>query len=148
MNCYDCAVEGRAEPALGTCSNCSAGVCRRHLQAGEQEVKLGSLGPRIEEATRRLLCTSCDRVLANRKPARPKTTKSQTSKKRSLADLADSAKSALGKQEAPAALRTRRGSDSPKTRQELYEEAQRRGVKGRSNMSRDELARALSHNAQ
>ena len=62
----------------------------------------------------------------------------------SLADIADSAKAALGKQDAPAALRTRSGADSQKTRQELYEEAQRRGLMGRSNMSRDELARALS----
>lgn len=144
MNCYDCAVEGRAEAAIGTCANCSAGVCRRHVQVEDQEVEQGSLGPRIEEATRRLLCTSCDQVLASRQPAQRQTSKSQTSKKRSLADIADSAKAALGKQDAPAALRTRSGADSQKTRQELYEEARRRGVKGRSNMSRDELARALS----
>jgi hypothetical protein len=141
VNCYDCAVEGRAEPAIGTCINCSAGVCRRHMHVEEREVEHGSLGPRIEEATRRLVCTSCDQVLVNRESAKPQR---QTSKKRSLADLADTAKSALGKQDAPAALRTRRGSDRQKSRQELYEEAQRRGVKGRSNMSRDELARALS----
>lgn len=41
------------------------------------------------------------------------------------------------------AQRKRTGSDTPKTRAELYEEAKRRDLPGRSKMGRDELARAL-----
>lgn len=62
---------------------------------------------------------------------------------RSLANMPKSTKTALGKQGAAVAQRKRTGSDTPKTRQELYEEAKRRNLKGRSKMGRDELARAL-----
>jgi hypothetical protein len=64
---------------------------------------------------------------------------------RSLANLPKSTKTALGKQGAAVASRKRTGSAGPKTRQELYEEAKRRGLPGRSKMGRDELARALGH---
>lgn len=67
-------------------------------------------------------------------------------KKRSLANLPSSTKTALGKQGAAVAQRKRSGAKTPKTRQELYDEARRRGLKGRSKMGRDELARALGHN--
>lgn len=63
--------------------------------------------------------------------------------KRSLANMPKSTKTALGKQGAAVAQRKRTGSSTPKTRQELYDEAKRRGLKGRSKMGRDELARAL-----
>jgi hypothetical protein len=42
-----------------------------------------------------------------------------------------------------AARSKRTGAKTPKTRQELYREAQRRNLSGRSKMRRDELARAL-----
>jgi hypothetical protein len=64
---------------------------------------------------------------------------------RSLANMPKTTKTALGKQGAAVAQRKRTGSSSPKTRQELYEEAKRRNLKGRSKMGRDELARALGH---
>ena len=64
---------------------------------------------------------------------------------RSLANLPKSTKTALGKQGAAVAARKRTGSAEPKTRQELYEEAKRRDLRGRSKMGRDELARALGH---
>jgi hypothetical protein len=64
---------------------------------------------------------------------------------RSLANMPKSTKTALGKQGAAVAQRKRTGASSPKTRQELYDEAKRRGLKGRSKMGRDELARALGH---
>jgi hypothetical protein len=64
---------------------------------------------------------------------------------RSLANLPSSTRSALGKQGAAVAARKRTGSDEPRTRQELYEEAKRRDLRGRSKMGRDELARALGH---
>ncbi len=65
--------------------------------------------------------------------------------KRSLANLPKSTKTALGKQGAAVAQRKRTGASGPKTRAELYEEAKRRNLHGRSTMGRDELARALGH---
>lgn len=62
---------------------------------------------------------------------------------KSLAKMSQSKKTALGKQGAAVAKRKRTGSSTPKTRQELYEEAKRRNIAGRSKMGRDELARAL-----
>lgn len=66
-------------------------------------------------------------------------------RKRSIANLPATTRTALGKQGAAVAKRKRTGSSSPKTRQELYEEARKRGIPGRSKMGRDELARALGH---
>ncbi len=63
--------------------------------------------------------------------------------KRSLANLPKETKTALGKQGAAVAQRKRTGASGPKTRAELYEEAKRRNLHGRSKMGRDELARAL-----
>jgi hypothetical protein len=63
--------------------------------------------------------------------------------KKSLAKMPKKTKTALGKQGAAVAQRKRTGSSSPKTRQELYEEAKRRNIQGRSKMGRDELAKAL-----
>lgn len=64
-------------------------------------------------------------------------------KKRSIAHMPAKTRTALGKQGAAVVQRKRTGGSSPKTRQELYEEAKRRDVPGRSKMGRDELARAL-----
>jgi hypothetical protein len=64
---------------------------------------------------------------------------------KSLANMPKATKKALGKQGAAVAQRKRTGASNPKTRQELYEEAKRRNLKGRSKMGRDELARALGH---
>ena len=64
---------------------------------------------------------------------------------RSLANMPKSTKTALGKQGAAVAQRQRTGASTPKTRTELYEEAKKRNLRGRSKMGRDELARALGH---
>ena len=66
-------------------------------------------------------------------------------KKRSIASMPATTRSALGKQGAAVAKRKRSGGNSPKTRQELYDEAKRRNLSGRSKMGRAELARALGH---
>lgn len=66
-------------------------------------------------------------------------------KKRSIAHMPAKTRTALGKQGAAVAKRKRSGGTSPKTRQELYEEAKRRDIPGRSKMGRDDLARALGH---
>jgi hypothetical protein len=66
-------------------------------------------------------------------------------KKRSIAHMPASTRSALGKQGAAVAKRKRTGGSTPKTRAELYAEAKRRDIPGRSKMGRAELARALGH---
>jgi hypothetical protein len=66
-------------------------------------------------------------------------------RERSIANMPAKTRTALGKQGAAVAKRKRSGGDSPKTRAELYEEAKRRGVPGRSKMGRSELARALGY---
>lgn len=64
-------------------------------------------------------------------------------KKRSIAHMPAKTRTALGKQGAAVAQRKREGGSEPKTRAELYEEAKRRDLPGRSKMGRDELERAL-----
>ena len=64
-------------------------------------------------------------------------------KKKSIANLPAKTRTALGKQGAAVARRKRTGGSGPKTRTELYEEAKRRNLPGRSKMGRAELARAL-----
>lgn len=63
--------------------------------------------------------------------------------KKSIASMPKSTRTALGKQGAAVAARKRSGGSTPKTRAELYEQAKRRDIPGRSRMGRDELARAL-----
>ena len=66
-------------------------------------------------------------------------------KKRSITNMPAKTRTALGKQGAAVAQRKRTGGSSPKTRQELYEEAKRRNLPGRSKMGRADLARALGY---
>ena len=63
--------------------------------------------------------------------------------RRSIASMPQRTRSALGRQGAAVARRKRTGGTTPRTRQELYEEARRKGVPGRSKMGRGELLRAL-----
>ena len=67
--------------------------------------------------------------------------------KKSLASMPARTRTALGKQGAAVAQRKRTGGTAPKTRQELYDEARRRNISGRSKMGRAELARALGRKA-
>jgi hypothetical protein len=62
---------------------------------------------------------------------------------RSIASMPKATRTALGKQGAAVAQRKRTGGATPKTRTELYEEAKRRNIAGRSKMGRAELAAAL-----
>jgi hypothetical protein len=64
---------------------------------------------------------------------------------KSIAHMPKKTRTALGKQGAAVAQRKRTGGSEPKTRQELYGEAKRKGLEGRSKMGRDELAKALGH---
>jgi hypothetical protein len=74
-----------------------------------------------------------------------KKARAAATKKKSIAHMPAKTRTALGKQGAAVAARKRTGGSSPKTRQELYEEAKRRDLPGRSKMGRDELAKALGH---
>ncbi len=69
-------------------------------------------------------------------------------RKRSISNMPQSTKTALGKQGAAVAQRKRTGSKTPKTRSELYEEAKRAGIEGRSRMDKRELARALQKHSE
>jgi hypothetical protein len=71
---------------------------------------------------------------------------SAAKRQRTIAHLPSKTKTALGKQASAVARRKRTGGATPKTRQELYEQAKRRNLPGRSKMGRDELARALGEN--
>jgi hypothetical protein len=66
-------------------------------------------------------------------------------KERTIANMPKATRTALGKQGAAVAARKRTGAKEPMTRAELYEEAKRRNLPGRSKMGRAELARALGH---
>ena len=66
-------------------------------------------------------------------------------KKRTISNMPKSTRTALGKQAAAVARRKRTGASTPRTRQELYREAQKQNIPNRSRMGRDELARALGH---
>jgi len=55
-------------------------------------------------------------------------------RKKTISHMSKETRTALGKQGAAVAQRKRTGSTSPKTRQELYEEAKRRNIQGRSKM--------------
>lgn len=65
--------------------------------------------------------------------------------KKSIASMPKKTRTALGKQGAAVAQRNRTGANTPKTRSELYDEAKRRDLPGRSKMGREALARALGH---
>jgi hypothetical protein len=65
------------------------------------------------------------------------------SRKKTIAHMPKSTRTALGKQGAAVAQRKRVGETAPKTRAELYEIAKQRDLPGRSKMGRDELARKL-----
>lgn len=68
---------------------------------------------------------------------------SAAKRKRTIANLPKRTRSALGQQAAAVAARKRSGGSEPKTRAELYDEARRRNIPGRSKMGRAELLRAL-----
>jgi hypothetical protein len=74
-----------------------------------------------------------------------KKAQSAARQQRTISHMPKKTRTALGKQGAAVAKRKRTGGAEPKTRQELYEEAKRRDLPGRSKMGRAELARALGH---
>ena len=69
---------------------------------------------------------------------------SAATSKRTISSMPAATRSALGRQGAAVARRKRTGGSTPKTRQELYDEARRLGIDGRSKMNRAQLQRALA----
>jgi hypothetical protein len=66
MNCCDCSTESVANPAVGVCHVCSAGICRKHLVETDRAVTVIRLINREEELplrTRKLLCHKCSEAL-------------------------------------------------------------------------------------
>lgn len=63
--------------------------------------------------------------------------------KRTIARMPRRTRKALSRQAAAVRRRKRTGASTPKTRAELYEEAKRRNIPGRSKMGRVQLLRAL-----
>jgi hypothetical protein len=70
---------------------------------------------------------------------------SAAKRKRTIAHMPRKTRTALGKQASAVGKRRRGGGSHPKTRAELYEEAKRRDIPGRSKMGRAQLLRALGH---
>lgn len=40
MNCYLCDAQGKATPAVTTCTHCGVGMCRVHLELDAQQPRL------------------------------------------------------------------------------------------------------------
>jgi hypothetical protein len=82
---------------------------------------------------------------AQRQAAKKNIKKAQSAaqQQRTIASMPKATRTALGKQGAAVAQRKRTSASTPKTRAELYEEAKRRNLHGRSKMGRGELASAL-----
>jgi DNA polymerase len=68
---------------------------------------------------------------------------STASTEKTISHLPAKTRTALGKQGAAVAARHRSGGSEPKTKAELYAEAKRRNIPGRSKMGRAQLASAL-----
>ena len=89
--------------------------------------------------------TLCDAMLHSGTTRKPP--KSPSTKRRSTTVTREQAAASRRnvKKAAAVASRKRTGGSTPKTRAELYEEAKRRNLPGRSKMGRAELVRALGH---
>lgn len=69
MNCFECANQGHANPAVvAICAQCGAATCTDHTVAGHAYVEVRSLGSagHHELPGRRLYCPSCGPNAANR----------------------------------------------------------------------------------
>jgi hypothetical protein len=112
-------------------------------------MSLGGAGSRNEESVRDIPEAEESAVATQKQQAAArkniKKAAGAAKAKKSLAHMPSTTKTALGKQGAAVAARKRSGGSSPRTRAELYEEAKRRGIPGRSKMGRAELARRLWH---
>ena len=60
MICLDCSTQTRDTPAVGTCTNCGAGVCRDHLELDTHVVgHYAGVGTAHEYPTRAVTCSAC-----------------------------------------------------------------------------------------
>ena len=70
MNCYECDKEGVEHAAVGSCHQCSAGLCGRHAVEGSAAVTAQTLINRVVELplkARLLLCHKCQAALNQRR---------------------------------------------------------------------------------
>jgi hypothetical protein len=101
------------------------------------------MGDRVTTTSRRIdMATTRQREAARRNI---KKARSAAESKRTISHMPKKTRTALGKQGAAVAQRKRTGASTPHTRQELYEEARKKGIEGRSKMGRADLVRALGH---
>jgi hypothetical protein len=73
MNCLECSLEGRQEPAIGICHSCSAGLCRRHAMLVEQRLEMAvpvSKKVTLPKTARLLLCATCHAAIEQPRLAR------------------------------------------------------------------------------
>jgi hypothetical protein len=62
MNCYDCAIIGRDNPAVATCIGCGAGLCREHVVVGVHHLTRVAVINRVENVeppARLMYCDTC-----------------------------------------------------------------------------------------
>jgi hypothetical protein len=65
MNCLECATRiartALAQPAIGSCAHCGAGICLDHARYIPVAPRPVGLVPQLSNCRRRVVCTSCDR---------------------------------------------------------------------------------------
>ena len=62
MNCLECSMEDKQEPAIGICHSCGAGLCRQHAILVERQIEM--MVPvckrvSLPRSARGLLCATC-----------------------------------------------------------------------------------------
>ena len=73
MNCLECSLEGRQEPAIGICHSCSAGLCRRHAIVVERRIEIAvpvCKTVALPKSARSLLCATCHAAIEQPRLAR------------------------------------------------------------------------------
>ncbi|HET6861047.1 MAG TPA: DUF2180 family protein [Streptomyces sp.] len=66
MNCFECAQDNRAVPAVAVCRHCGTGVCVEHARVAEDAV-LRTAGMGLSQgpwSARRVTCPCCRRAEA------------------------------------------------------------------------------------
>jgi hypothetical protein len=73
MNCLECRLEGRQEPAIGICQSCGAGICRRPAIVVEQRIETTVPVCKtvvLPRSARSLLCATCRAAIKQPRLAR------------------------------------------------------------------------------
>lgn len=68
MDCFDCAEQNTNAPAVGTCTDCGAGMCLQHAHAERRPVTcritagMAPVHHPAQQPARTLRCPSCSQV--------------------------------------------------------------------------------------